>query len=69
VEQGIFVCFTSRGAFSCSFSNSGLYIAIACVGPNTYPIKVYDTFNGERIATLEGHQDLVYQMSWSLDDR
>lgn len=58
----------NRGAFACCFSNSGLYLAIACIGIKTHPIKVYDVLTGERVATLEGHQDLVYQLNWSSDD-
>jgi WD40 repeat protein len=58
----------NRGAFSCSFSHNGIYLAIACVGAENYPIKVYDILTGERVATLDGHCDLVYQLSWSDND-
>ena len=57
-----------RGAFSCSFSHNGLYLAIACMTLQSYPIKVFDVLTGERVATLEGHQDLVYQLNWSMND-
>ena len=58
-----------RGSFSCCFSNNGLLLAVACVNSNSYPIKIYQIDTGERIATLEGHQDLVYQLTWSKDDK
>ena len=67
LEPGNLITFYS-GAFACCFSNSGLYLAIACIGLKTHPIKVYDVLTSERVATLEGHQDLVYQLNWSSDD-
>ncbi|KAI8904729.1 WD40-repeat-containing domain protein [Gorgonomyces haynaldii] len=57
-----------RGAFSCKFSKSGLFLAVSGVELNTYPIKIYQIMTGDRIATLEGHQDLVYQLDWSQND-
>ncbi|KAJ3086856.1 Jouberin [Quaeritorhiza haematococci] len=33
-----------------------------------YPVRVYEVLTGDRIASLEGHQDLVYDLSWSEDD-
>ncbi|KAI9203420.1 WD40-repeat-containing domain protein [Polychytrium aggregatum] len=56
------------GSFACSFSNGGIYVAIACVSTSSYPIKVYDVLTGDRVATLEGHQDLVYSLSWASED-
>ena len=58
----------SKGSFSCSFSNNGMLLAIAGVNNTDYPIKIYQIDTGERIASLEGHQDLVYQLQWSADD-
>jgi WD40 repeat protein len=58
----------TKGSFSCSFSNNGLFLAIAGADHNSYPIKVYHFETGERLATLDGHLDLVYQLSWSQDD-
>ncbi len=58
----------SKGSFSCSFSNNGMLLAIAGVGNANYPIKIFQIDTGERIASLEGHQDLVYQLQWAADD-
>lgn len=59
----------TRGTFACSFSNSGIFLAVASISPTCYPIKIYQFETGERLATLEGHLDLVYQLAWSNDDR
>nr|KAJ3419063.1 Jouberin [Polyrhizophydium stewartii] len=56
------------GAFACSFSNNGLLLAVACANRLSYPIKLYDVLTGDRVGTLEGHQDLVYQLLWVPDD-
>ncbi|KAJ3377505.1 Jouberin [Lobulomyces angularis] len=73
----------TKGAQCLSFSNNGLFLAVGCVtspnstsgknsGYNTqnaaYPIKIYSVLTGDRVACLEGHQDLVYEVNWSLDD-
>lgn len=75
--------FFSRGAFCLSFSNNGMYLAIGGIteptfssGRNSghnarnasYPIRVYNVLTGDRVASLEGHQDLVYSVNWSFDD-
>lgn len=66
-----------------AFSNNGLYLAVGCIaaansssGRNSgnnaldasYPIKIYNVVTGDRVASLEGHQDLVYEVNWSWDD-
>ncbi|KAJ3277671.1 Jouberin [Borealophlyctis nickersoniae] len=56
------------GAFACSFSSTGIYLAIACMSSTSYPVKIYSVLTGDRVATLEGHRDLVYEMAWSEDD-
>ncbi|KAJ3261547.1 Jouberin [Boothiomyces macroporosus] len=58
----------SRGSFSCAFSNMGIFLAVGCVNTNSFPIKIYELETGKRMATLEGHLDLVYQLCWSQDD-
>ena len=59
-----------NGCFMAAFSQSGFYLALACVGnQGSYPIKIYDTLTGEKICTLNSHSDLVYDLEWSLDDR
>jgi WD40 repeat protein len=60
-----------------------MYLAVAAVSSATpssghnigfnphdasYPIRIYSVLSGDRVASLEGHQDLVYELSWSLDD-
>ena len=57
------------GCFTVSFSSSGFYIAAACLSETGYPIKIYDTQSGERFVSLEGHTDLVYDLTWSADER
>ncbi|KAI8922779.1 hypothetical protein BC831DRAFT_506419 [Entophlyctis helioformis] len=57
-----------NGAFACAFSTSGLVLAVACANRSSYPIKLYDILTGDRIGNLEGHLDLVYQLSWTHDD-
>ncbi|KAJ8326512.1 Jouberin [Batrachochytrium dendrobatidis] len=56
------------GAFACSFSHNGMLLAVACSNRQTYPIRLYDVLTGERVESFEGHQDLVYQLIWTLDD-
>ncbi|KAH6565989.1 hypothetical protein BASA60_009638 [Batrachochytrium salamandrivorans] len=56
------------GAFACSFSQNGMMLAVACSNRQTYPIRIYDVLTGERMASLDGHQDLVYQLLWISDD-
>ena len=58
-----------KGAFSCEFSRSGMLLAVASIEGSSYPIKLYQALTGERMATLEGHQDIVYQISWSSNDQ
>ncbi|KAJ3124551.1 Jouberin [Nowakowskiella sp. JEL0407] len=57
------------GSYTLSFSHSGYYLAIACVSTYTYPIKICSVLTSTRVAVLSGHQDLVYDIQWSLDDR
>lgn len=74
---------TFRGAQCLAFSNNGVYLAVAAVstaspssGRNigfnphdaSYPIRIYNVISGGRVASLEGHQDLVYELNWSADD-
>ncbi|KND03950.1 uncharacterized protein SPPG_01401 [Spizellomyces punctatus DAOM BR117] len=58
----------TKGAFTCSFSHSGQYLAIACMDESGYPIKVYRVLTAERVAVLTGHADLVYEVNWARDD-
>ena len=60
--------FLFRASFSCAYSNSGMLLAIASIEANSFPIKIYQAQTGERMATLQGHVDLVYQLQWSEND-
>lgn len=61
---------TPNGAFCCAFSNNGFFLAIACVAPqhSSNLIKIYDVLTGDRLTTMEGHIDLIYQLTWSSND-
>ena len=74
----------SGGSQCIAFSNNGVYLAIASIsnlnvasGKNSgsnaqnssYIIKIYTVQTGERVANLEGHQDLIYELNWSHNDR
>ena len=52
-----------------AFSSSGFYLAAACVNSNSYPLKIFDIISGNRIVTLNGHQDIIYDLTWSEDER
>ena len=52
-----------------SFSTNGMYLAAGCCDGMSYPINVYDILNGVKIMALNGHQDIVYDITWSPDDR
>ncbi|TPX36928.1 hypothetical protein SmJEL517_g00911 [Synchytrium microbalum] len=58
----------STGAFSLAFSNNGIFLAVGCCDAGSYPIRIYDVLSGDRVANLEGHRDLVYELVWSRDD-
>jgi jouberin len=57
----------SVGSFASSFSPNGLLIAVGCIGSTSHVIKVYNYTTGDRLATLEGHQDMIYSLEWSQD--
>lgn len=57
-----------KGSFAIKFSNNGIFLAVASVDQTSYPIKIYQFETGDRFATLDGHQDLVYSLFWSDDD-
>mmetsp|Transcript_11084 Transcript_11084/g.18565 ORF Transcript_11084/g.18565 Transcript_11084/m.18565 type:complete len:571 (-) Transcript_11084:750-2462(-) len=60
---------SSQGAFKIKFSTSGKYLAAACTLKNDKTIiKVFDCEAGTLCLILKGHNDLVYDLSWSQDD-
>ena len=64
-----------NGAFSVAYSHSGRFLAVAaCDGEQHYPIQIYDLDAEEGKAVLKGpelsgHVSIVYDLSWSEDDR
>lgn len=58
----------SLGAFSLAFSNNGVFLAVGCCDAGSYPIRIYDVLSGDRVANLEGHRDLVYELVWNCSD-
>jgi len=60
----------TQGAFKIKFSNSGKYLAASCTLANGKTvIKIYDVEDGFLQIILRGHNDLVYDICWSWDDR
>nr|XP_039271437.1 jouberin-like isoform X1 [Styela clava]XP_039271438.1 jouberin-like isoform X1 [Styela clava] len=59
----------SEGAFTLQFSHRGTRLAVACRHETTYPILLYGIPNGEDIGVITGHQQLVYDLQWSKNDR
>ncbi|KAI8830087.1 WD40-repeat-containing domain protein [Chytriomyces cf. hyalinus JEL632] len=61
-----FVIDSAQGSFACSFSSSGIYLAISCFGANAeYQVKIYDAVKGDKIVNIDGHQNLVYDIKWA----
>jgi WD40 repeat protein len=59
-----------RGCLSAEYSHLGYLFAIASTSINSVTtIKIFDTVSGDKIASLTGHQDLVYDIKWSHDDK
>ncbi|KAI8616442.1 WD40-repeat-containing domain protein [Chytriomyces sp. MP71] len=61
-----FVIDTMHGSFSCAYSSSGLYLAVSCLSSNKeHYVKIYDALKGDRISTIEGHNNLIYEIKWA----
>ncbi|ORX77047.1 WD40 repeat-like protein [Anaeromyces robustus] len=59
-----------RGCLAAEYSHLGYLFAIASTSLNSVTtIKIFDTVSGDKIASLSGHQDLVYDLKWSRDDK
>ncbi|ORX46381.1 WD40 repeat-like protein [Piromyces finnis] len=59
-----------RGCLAAEYSHLGYLFAIASTSLNSLTtIKIFDTVSGDKIASLTGHQDLVYDIKWSRDDK
>lgn len=61
--------YDSSGCSSLAFSSSGFYLAVASVGIDAFPLRIYDTVTGARISSLEVHQDFIHDVTWSPDER
>lgn len=62
---------SKQGASVVSYSSSGFYLAVGCVPSTTqtsFAIKIFDCLSGERIVALEGHQAIIYEITWSSDE-
>ncbi|KAJ3188080.1 Jouberin [Irineochytrium annulatum] len=57
----------ASGSLSCSFSSSGLFLAVACSSNDLHTIKLFDAITGQRVASLPGHRDIIYELSWAPD--
>jgi WD40 repeat protein len=54
-----------QGTTSLSISPDGALIAVACIADQSYPVRVFEVYRGREVAHLEGHGNLVYQVTWS----
>lgn len=58
-----------RGCFCLDFSHSGRILAAACASRDGYPIILYEIPSGRFMRELCGHLNIIYDLSWSKDDR
>ncbi|XP_023567942.1 jouberin isoform X2 [Octodon degus] len=58
-----------RGCFCLDFSHSGRILAAACASRDGYPIMLYEIPSGRFMRELCGHLNIIYDLSWSKDDR
>eukprot|EP00003_Mantamonas_plastica_P020636 TRINITY_DN3323_c1_g1_i1.p1 TRINITY_DN3323_c1_g1~~TRINITY_DN3323_c1_g1_i1.p1 ORF type:complete len:1401 (-),score=415.80 TRINITY_DN3323_c1_g1_i1:1330-5343(-) len=59
----------AKGCFTLAFSHNGRLLAGACVDEDSFPIKIWDVISGRIMRRYNGHHDLVYELTWSDDDR
>ncbi|XP_027855752.1 jouberin isoform X3 [Xiphophorus couchianus] len=57
------------GCFTVLFSHSGTRLAAACADRDAFPVVVYEIPSGTVLAAFNGHLKIVYDLSWSSDDR
>lgn len=61
---------TKNGCYSVKFSSTGSYLACACVDEGTAsPIYIYKIPSGNLHMKIQGHLGLIYEMSWSKNDK
>ena len=57
------------GAFRIKFSNDGEHLAAACTYDNSRTIiKIFKTTTGELLMKLNGHHDIIHELTWSQYD-
>ncbi|XP_032402641.1 jouberin isoform X2 [Xiphophorus hellerii] len=57
------------GCFTVLFSHAGTRLAAACADRDAFPVVVYEIPSGTVLAAFNGHLKIVYDLSWSSDDR
>ncbi|KAI9350171.1 WD40-repeat-containing domain protein [Obelidium mucronatum] len=62
-----FAIHSAQASYACGYSSSGLYLAVSCFNSTEYNVKVYDAIKGEKIASIDGHQNIVYDINWASD--
>ena len=58
-----------RGALSLAFNKNGDILAVAIQESKDYVIQLYSTISFERFKTIFAHVDLIYEITFSEDDR
>ena len=58
----------SRGCSRITYSHSGEYIAAACGMHEHFVVKVLDAYTGTLLLSFMGHYEIVYDLSWSVND-
>ncbi|KAL0623712.1 Jouberin [Plecturocebus cupreus] len=58
-----------RGCFCLDFSHNGRILAAACASQDGYPVILYEIPSGRFMRELCGHLNIIYDLSWSKDDR
>ena len=58
-----------RGALALAFNKNGDVLAIAIQEVNDYVIQLYSTINMDKFKTIRAHVDIIYEITFSEDDR
>jgi WD40 repeat protein len=53
-----------QGATSVAVSPDGSLVAVACIADQGFPVRVFEVWRGREVACLEGHGNIVYQVTW-----
>ena len=60
-----------QGALKLEFSNMGKYLAVACTKKSSWTIiRIFDVEDEgcKEKVVMSGHNDLIHDMNWSIDD-